>query len=59
MAEMLFISSVLLIFFVYFGYPVTLLLAGWIRGRDIRKALIFPSVTFIITVHNEEKKDQR
>ncbi|MCI0562213.1 MAG: glycosyltransferase, partial [Nitrososphaera sp.] len=55
-AEVLFIGSVFLIFFAYFGYPVTLLLAGWARGRDVRRATVIPSVTFIITVHNEERR---
>jgi cellulose synthase/poly-beta-1,6-N-acetylglucosamine synthase-like glycosyltransferase len=56
MAEMLFIGSVFLTFFAYFGYPMTLLLVGWVRGRDVKRAMIIPSVTFIITVHNEEKR---
>ncbi|MCI0564655.1 MAG: glycosyltransferase family 2 protein [Nitrososphaera sp.] len=56
MAEMLFIGSVFLIFFAYFGYPFTLVLAGWVSGRDVKTAMIVPRVTFIITVHNEEKR---
>src|ERR671923_1031415 len=56
MIEMLFIGSVFLIFFAYFGYPITLMLVGWVRGRDVKKVMIIPSVTFIITVHNEEKR---
>lgn len=56
MAEKLFIGSVFLIFFAYFGYPMTLLLVGRVRGRNVKRAMIIPSVTFIITVHNEEKK---
>ncbi|HEU0048514.1 MAG TPA: glycosyltransferase [Nitrososphaera sp.] len=56
MAEMLFIGSVFLIFFSYFGYPLTLLLVGWVRGKDVKRAEIYPSVTFIVTVHNEEAR---
>lgn len=56
MAEILLISSIFLIFFAYFGYPVSLLLVGWIRGRDIKSAAVLPSVTFIVTVHNEEAR---
>ncbi len=56
MAEMLLIGSVLLIFFSYFGYPLTLLLVGWVRGREVTRAEFYPSVTFIVTVHNEEKR---
>jgi cellulose synthase/poly-beta-1,6-N-acetylglucosamine synthase-like glycosyltransferase len=54
--EILFITSVLLVLFTYFGYPVTLILLGRLRGRDVNRATNFPSVTFIVTVHNEEKR---
>jgi len=56
MAEMLLIGSVFLIFFSYFGYPLTLLLVGWVRGKEVKRAEFYPSVTFIVTVHNEEKR---
>ena len=56
MAEILLISSIFLIFFAYFGYPVSLLLLGWIRGREVKSAAVLPSVTFIVTVHNEEAR---
>ncbi len=56
MAEMLLIGSVFLIFFSYFGYPLTLLLVGWVCGREVTRAEFYPSVTFIATVHNEEKR---
>ena len=54
MAEMFLIGSISLIFFVYFGYPVTLLLVGWFHDRDVKNAMVLPSVTFIVTVYNEE-----
>jgi len=53
---MLLVGSIFLIFFAYFGYPVTLLLVGWLRGRDVKRATILPSVTFIVTVHNEKTR---
>lgn len=56
MAEMLLIASVFAIFFAYFGYPLTLLLAGWVCGRDVKRTPVLPSVTFIVTVHNEETR---
>lgn len=56
MTEMLFIGSIFLILFAYFGYPASLMLVGRIRGRDVKKAMIQPSVTFIVTVHNEETR---
>ncbi len=56
MAEILFIGSVFLIFFAYFGFPLTLLLVGWVRGKEVKSAMVLPSVTFIVTVHNEETR---
>jgi glycosyltransferase involved in cell wall biosynthesis len=56
MPEFLFFGSLFLVFFAYFGYPLTLLVAGWIRGRDVQSAMITPLVTFIVTVHNEERR---
>ena len=54
--EVLFIASVFLVLFAYFGYPVTLILLGMLRGRDVKRATISPPVTLIVTVHNEEKR---
>ena len=54
--NLLFIVSVALVFFAYFGYPLTLLLLGKFIGKDVKRASIYPAVTFIITVHNEEKR---
>lgn len=56
MAEILLFGSIALILFTYFGYPASLLLLGRVRGRDVMKAMIQPSVTFIVTVHNEEAR---
>lgn len=56
MAETILVGSVFFILFAYFGYPATLWLAGCVRGRDVRRAMIEPSVTFIVTVHNEEAR---
>lgn len=56
MAETIFIYSVFLMFFTYFGYPMTLVFAGWVRGRGVKSAMIIPTVTFIITVHNEDRR---
>lgn len=56
MAEILLVGSITLILFTYFGYPASLLLLGRVRGRDVMKAMIQPTVTFIVTVHNEETR---
>lgn len=56
MAETLLIGSIFLVLFAYFGYPVSLLLVGGIRDRNVKSAMIQPFVTFIVTVHNEEAR---
>ncbi|WP_136514445.1 glycosyltransferase family 2 protein [Geomonas edaphica] len=45
-----------LVFYAYFGYPISLFLLFLFRRRDVAKAPITPSVTFIITAFNEEKR---
>jgi glycosyltransferase involved in cell wall biosynthesis len=54
--EILFLISLFLIFFAYFGYPVSLFLLGCLRNRAVKKAPYFPAVTMIITAFNEEKR---
>ena len=56
MIELLFIGSVFMIFFAYFGYPFSLKLIEVIRVLTVKKEYFFPSVTFIITAYNEEKR---
>jgi cellulose synthase/poly-beta-1,6-N-acetylglucosamine synthase-like glycosyltransferase len=57
--ETLFFAVVYLIFHAYFGYPLSLYLIGLARRRPVRKTLIFPPVTMIITAFNEEKRIRR
>lgn len=47
--------SLALIFLTYAGYPAWLYLRARFRPRPVRRADIFPSVTIILAVHNEEK----
>lgn len=55
MALIIFSLSFLFIIYLFAGYPVLLLFLGLLSRRTIEKAEIFPSVTVIIPVHNEEK----
>ncbi len=55
--EIVFITAMSLVFFAYFGYPLTLLaiaLSG--GGRGVRNSGITPSVTVVIAAYNEEGK---
>jgi len=54
--EIVYWTSLLLIVYVYFGYPVVLHLLRWITGgRPVEKSeSIRPNVTLIISAYNEE-----
>jgi cellulose synthase/poly-beta-1,6-N-acetylglucosamine synthase-like glycosyltransferase len=54
--EIIFFSSVFIVFFAYFGYPLTLAVIGRFISFTPRREAIFPSVTLIITAYNEEKR---
>jgi cellulose synthase/poly-beta-1,6-N-acetylglucosamine synthase-like glycosyltransferase len=53
-AEIAFWSSLASICYPYFGYPLILWAIGWLRRCSVQRAEIQPSVSLIITVHNEE-----
>jgi cellulose synthase/poly-beta-1,6-N-acetylglucosamine synthase-like glycosyltransferase len=42
--------------FAYFGYPLTMYGISLIKNNSVGKKIYFPSVTLIITAHNEEKR---
>jgi glycosyltransferase involved in cell wall biosynthesis len=56
MLEFIFILSIALIFFAYLGYPITLLVIGFFFKKTVKQEEILPRISFIITVHNEEKR---
>ncbi len=51
----LFWLSLALIFVAYAGYPIWLYFMARFRPRPVRRASIFPSVTILLAVYNEEK----
>jgi cellulose synthase/poly-beta-1,6-N-acetylglucosamine synthase-like glycosyltransferase len=51
-----FVVSVVLVFHAYFGYPLSLFLIGLVRKMSVARQDIFPSVSLIITVFNEESR---
>ena len=53
--KLLFWLSLSLIFFAYAGYPICLYLRARYWPRPVRRARIFPRVTIVLAVHNEEK----
>ena len=61
MLETLFFVSLFLVFFAYFGYPLTLLAGSTVRRRDQRpvqppSTAELPQVTLIVTAYNEEQR---
>lgn len=55
MALVIFIFALVFIIYSFAGYPMLLFFLGLVSRRTIARAQIFPSVTVIIPVHNEEK----
>jgi len=55
-AQTLFWISTGFVFYAYAGYPLLLLLMGMIRSRSAQNVPYQPSVSFIITAYNEEKR---
>ena len=54
--ETVFWVSVGFVFYAYAGYPLLLMLIGLVRNRPVKKAPFHPTVSFIITAYNEEKR---
>ena len=54
--EVVFWSSMMLTGYAYFGYPLLLWTLSLVRACEVRKGGITPSVTFIVTAFNEEKR---
>ena len=52
--EIVFWLSLGLVGYAYFGYPLLLGMMALFRAREVRRADITPSVTFVITAYNEE-----
>jgi cellulose synthase/poly-beta-1,6-N-acetylglucosamine synthase-like glycosyltransferase len=52
----LFWSAVVFIFYAYLGYPLLLMFLSFVRSRPVKKADATPSVSLIITAHNEEAR---
>jgi cellulose synthase/poly-beta-1,6-N-acetylglucosamine synthase-like glycosyltransferase len=53
--EFIFWLSLVLIGYVYLGYPAIVIILAKIRKQEINKTKYFPSVTIIISAYNEEK----
>jgi len=54
--EFIFALSLFLVFYAYFGYPLSLKLLSTIRKNSVIKKHIEPPITLIITACNEERR---
>jgi cellulose synthase/poly-beta-1,6-N-acetylglucosamine synthase-like glycosyltransferase len=55
MIEIILLISILLVFYVYAGYPLVAALLGRVKSRPVRKATCEPMVTIVIAAFNEEE----
>jgi len=55
MLEEFFWFLIFLILYCYIGYPLILLILGFFFGKKVEKREIFPSISLLIPVYNEEK----
>jgi glycosyltransferase involved in cell wall biosynthesis len=56
LVEIVFWVSVAEIIYAYAGYPLALCMISLLKTRRVEKADVSPSVTFIITAYNEERR---
>lgn len=54
-AEIIFILSLIALFYTYIGYPIFVYLVSLIRPLQVKRAEIEPTITILITAYNEEK----
>lgn len=54
--ELIFWASIVFVLYAYAGYLLALMVLSFVRNRPVRKADIAPSVSFIITAYNEERR---
>jgi glycosyltransferase involved in cell wall biosynthesis len=56
LSELVFWGSIIFILYAYAGYPLILMALSVFRNRPVQKGDITPSVSFIITAYNEERR---
>lgn len=59
LVELIFLSSLGLLFYIYFGYPLMLMLIGILAPWPVRKGSRFPSASVVIAAYNEEEIIER
>jgi glycosyltransferase involved in cell wall biosynthesis len=54
--QTIFWAAIFFIFYAYLGYPMALMIVALFRNRPVEKGDIAPTVSFVITAYNEEKR---
>lgn len=52
--KIIFWASLIILFYIYLGYPILLIFLSFIRNKPVRKDNIEPSISIIIPAYNEE-----
>jgi cellulose synthase/poly-beta-1,6-N-acetylglucosamine synthase-like glycosyltransferase len=55
MTRLIFFGSLFILFYIYFGYPVLVVLLSKIRPKQVNKGFYQPNVTILIAAYNEEE----
>jgi cellulose synthase/poly-beta-1,6-N-acetylglucosamine synthase-like glycosyltransferase len=58
-AQIIFWTSLAALFYVYVGYPLLVYAVSRLFPKNIRRAVLEPTVTILITAYNEEKDIRR
>lgn len=54
MAKLIFFGSLLMLFYIYLGYPALVFLLSKFRPKQVSKGLYQPNVSILISAYNEE-----
>ncbi len=55
MVKLIFWVSLVILFYIYFGYPIVMWVASRIFNKPVKKEQISPFVTFVVVAYNEEE----
>ena len=54
-ALLIFVLSLVALFYAYAGFPLLVIIAGWLRNRQVQSQEIAPKLSIIIAAYNEER----
>ena len=54
-ALLIFVLSLVALFYAYAGFPLLVIIAGWLRNRQVQSQEIAPKLSIIIAAYNEDR----